>query len=102
MINVRSLKSIKVDACVGDSGGPLDCYDKKRKRQTLNGIVSFGKNCASETYAGVYVNVPFYGAWIRSTILEYGNGKLPEPNADVSQHDDYMSYWRKRNPTTYG
>ena len=54
-----------VDACVGDSGGPLDCWDRKRERQTIAGVVSFGKNCASETYAGVYTNVPFYATWIR-------------------------------------
>ena len=37
-----------VDACVGDSGGPLDCFDTKRKKYSLSGIVSFGKNCADK------------------------------------------------------
>ena len=77
----------------------MDCYDRKRKRQTINGIVSFGKNCASDTYAGVYVNVPFYSAWIRSTVLNFGNGQLPEPSDTSFDYNDDMGYWRQ--PTRY-
>ena len=89
-----------VDACVGDSGGPLDCFDTKRKKYSLSGIVSFGKNCADKglvkikkyfhktsiilfityfylsiEYAGVYTNVPFYREWIRSIILNSANSQ---------------------------
>lgn len=48
----------EVDACKGDSGGPLVCYQK------LVGIVSFGAECNSIGYPGVYTNVKHLKTWI--------------------------------------
>lgn len=47
-----------IDACQGDSGGPLVADN------TLVGVVSWGKGCA--TYPGVYARVSSVRYWIRS------------------------------------
>lgn len=46
------------DSCQGDSGGPMVCNG------LLTGIVSFGSDCGTATYPGVYVNVSHYREWI--------------------------------------
>lgn len=50
----------EVDACNGDSGGPLVCNQK------LVGIVSFGAECNSTGYPGVYTNVKHLRKWIEN------------------------------------
>lgn len=50
----------EVDACNGDSGGPLVCYQK------LVGIISFGAECNSTGYPGVYTNVKHLIKWIEN------------------------------------
>lgn len=47
------------DSCNGDSGGPL-IVDKR-----LVGIVSFGQDCGSQKYPGVYTDVSHYRTWIK-------------------------------------
>ncbi|XP_075210716.1 chymotrypsinogen A-like [Lycorma delicatula] len=54
--------SKNVDACKGDSGGPLTISQKDKKIQI--GIVSWGINCAKEIYPGVYTKLPNYVNWI--------------------------------------
>jgi len=46
------------DACQGDSGGPLVAGGE------LVGIVSWGTNCASSKYPGVYANVAELRDWV--------------------------------------
>lgn len=46
-------------ACYGDSGGPLVCNGK------LFGIVSWGAECGSSKYPGVYSRVASVRQWIR-------------------------------------
>ncbi|CAB3235165.1 unnamed protein product [Arctia plantaginis] len=49
-------------ACVGDSGGPLQC--RSGGRWELRGLTSFGSGCARRGVPDVYTNVAHYGAWI--------------------------------------
>jgi len=45
------------DACKGDSGGPLTCYDERTNISLMRGVTSFGYGCGREDKPGVYVNV---------------------------------------------
>lgn len=54
----------KIDSCQGDSGGPLVTRGRARTR-VLVGVVSFGYECGSKNYPGVYVRVSTYAKWIK-------------------------------------
>jgi len=53
------------DACVGDSGGPLQCYDNADESWKLAGLVSTGRGCAVEKKPGIYTNVASLLDWIK-------------------------------------
>ncbi|KAL1502427.1 hypothetical protein ABEB36_007568 [Hypothenemus hampei] len=53
-----------VDACDGDSGGPLACLDEGVF--TLYGITSWGQRCGYANKPGVYVKVSYYKKWIEN------------------------------------
>jgi len=62
----------KIDACTGDSGGPLFCRDRLSGNFVQSGIVSWGINCAAERLPGVYMRVSSYIDWIRQiTNIEF-------------------------------
>ncbi|XP_051157666.1 trypsin-2-like isoform X2 [Leptopilina boulardi] len=49
-----------LDACTGDSGGPLG------DRYTVYGIISFGYGCAQPQIPGVYTRLSTHREWIRT------------------------------------
>uniref|UniRef100_H2Y821 Peptidase S1 domain-containing protein n=1 Tax=Ciona savignyi TaxID=51511 RepID=H2Y821_CIOSA len=49
--------------CKGDSGGPLVCLIGESTWHQV-GITSFGNECGSPRYPGVYTRVPYYADWI--------------------------------------
>lgn len=51
------------DACDGDGGSPLVCFENNRWIQ--HGIVSFGIGCGT-SMPGIYTNVSFYTNWLKS------------------------------------
>ncbi|KAK7886877.1 hypothetical protein WMY93_026498 [Mugilogobius chulae] len=53
------------DACNGDSGSPLVCYEE------VHGLVSWGQGCALPNYPGVYVKVCEFLPWIQETLEAY-------------------------------
>lgn len=53
----------KKDSCQGDSGGPL--IMKKKNRNVLIGVVSWGKGCARPQAYGVYSKVSAAYQWIQ-------------------------------------
>lgn len=84
------------DACQGDSGGPLFYNDGQR--QTLVGVVSFGKGCGEDrskwlvlrkALPGVYASVYHYRDFIESTTQKFleaeksGSGKRPLSTIDA-------------------
>ncbi|KAL3276737.1 hypothetical protein HHI36_012107 [Cryptolaemus montrouzieri] len=57
------------DSCVGDSGGPL-MFHNNESRWFAVGLVSYGINCGTEGWPGVYTSIPFYYNWIVDQISE--------------------------------
>jgi trypsin len=57
------------DSCQGDSGGPL----LERGTSTLVGVTSWGYECASDYYPGVYVRVSTYADWIDKVVCNEFN-----------------------------
>ncbi len=51
------------DACQGDSGGGL--FISQMNRYRIEGIVSYGEQCASLMKPGIYTRVSNYINWIR-------------------------------------
>lgn len=57
-----------IDACTGDSGGPLLAWHNRQQRWVQIGIISWGSGCAEAGIYGVYTKVSNFTEWITSTI----------------------------------
>lgn len=55
-----------IDACAGDSGGPLLLWDAEGLRWVQTGIVSAGAGCAEPGYYGLYTRLADFGEWINA------------------------------------
>lgn len=64
-----------VDACAGDSGGPLYIIENGQILQV--GITSFGSGCGEENFYGIYTNVSHYIPWIGTYV------EVPEQSAEL-------------------
>jgi len=58
----------RIDACSGDSGGPLIKIEENYKK--VIGLISWGIECAKVGYPGVYTRLGPYLEWIVNTIKE--------------------------------
>jgi len=56
----------QVDACAGDSGGPL--YITRNGVQVQAGISSFGIGCGLPLFYGIYTEVSFFIPWLSQYI----------------------------------
>ena len=65
--------------CLGDSGGPLSCWNEDKRRWELAGIASLvvrktnKKDVVKETdkcQLGVFIRVDEYSSWIEKTLME--------------------------------
>ena len=55
-----------IGICLGDSGGPMACYDASREQHVLRGISSFGaEECGLTDVADVFARVSWYKDWIK-------------------------------------
>ena len=65
-----------VAACVGDSGGPLQCLDE-HGRWKLVGVVSFvSSGCIRPELPAVYTRVSTYNRWITNELSESNSCRL--------------------------
>ena len=66
-----------IDACAGDSGGPLLC-PKTVGGETLwfiTGITSYGEGCGRRGKYGIYTRVTSYKDWIAEVVSSYSRSQ---------------------------
>lgn len=64
-----------VDACKGDSGGPLARY-RQGASALLVGLVSWGPGCGQKGVPGIYTDVGSYAGWIDRARGELKAGRI--------------------------
>lgn len=66
-----AVKNTNEDTCKGDSGGGFLFRDPRKKRWTLQGIVSWGGyDCGRPNQPSVYTRVAMFTPWIRKTMRD--------------------------------
>lgn len=77
----------KIDACAGDSGGPL--FVNQNGVRTQAGIISFGIGCGLPLFYGIYTDISSFTPWLGEYIdvpeqsVKASNGQTP-----IDQTDD--------------
>lgn len=66
--DMMCVTAVDKDSCVGDSGGPLLIKGETPEEDSLVGIVSWGRECASEERPGVYARMSYFYDWIVETV----------------------------------
>ncbi|XP_018024781.2 LOW QUALITY PROTEIN: uncharacterized protein LOC108680470 [Hyalella azteca] len=54
------------DACVGDGGGPLICFDEGSKSYVAVGLTAWGIGCGEKDVPGAYTDLAKFTPWIAS------------------------------------
>jgi secreted trypsin-like serine protease len=80
--NMMCAQAEGADACFGDSGGPFAMRDPETGVWELQGVISWGKSCATQKWPGVYARVANVYAWIREETRD----------AEYCQKDSRSSY----------
>jgi len=65
------------DACVGDGGGPLVCFDDVSGTYTQVGITAWGIGCGTKDVPGAYTDVSKFTPWIDSILNNPGGHGVP-------------------------
>mmetsp|Transcript_37133 Transcript_37133/g.49265 ORF Transcript_37133/g.49265 Transcript_37133/m.49265 type:complete len:107 (+) Transcript_37133:1-321(+) len=88
------------DACQGDSGGPLIYTAREdplpssstgevgRMMILLAGVVSWGDECASEFFPGVYARVSEVTDWIEEIVCNWSPESCDEINGGILSFED--------------
>nr|XP_014345811.1 PREDICTED: serine protease 55-like isoform X2 [Latimeria chalumnae] len=88
LICTANINNIGASTCMGDSGSPLACQDKKTQRWLLTGIVSFGtKSC---NMYSVFTKVAPFVNWIRSKAMEEKFPIMPDNTPDSTDSSAEM------------
>lgn len=68
----------RMDACEGDSGGPM--VTLYRDTWFLTGLVSWGEGCGNEDKLGIYTKVSNYNEWINKVREEWDKQPRQPPS----------------------
>ena len=90
----------EIDACVGDSGGPIVIWNDSDWEQV--GIVSFGEGCAQANYYGVYTRVASFEDFIAEHVCQ--NTPMPSQptiQANVTGNNVHINWDAVENADGY-
>jgi len=76
----------KIDACFGDSGGPMVWLDPKSGQVTIIGLVSFGFSCAQANAPGVYAELTTVLDWVKDTTGDCNAGSCAAGNCMTKEN----------------
>ncbi len=78
------------DACFGDSGGPMTV--RRGGAEVLEGVISWGKNCARARWPGVYSRVRKVLRWVFENTRDSEYCERDRPDAREGHEDEGKHY----------